>query len=264
MMTDADDIIRGIDIPERMQIAQAGIHPRAATQDDEGNVVDPSDLLLLESQLDEATLWVAARIGEAATKEFLLPQDGAEAPLRKHFLAAVKDTLHFLCVDYFEVPFIWVHRRDYFIYHDPNALIPSERSKPLLGREDLWKVYSLAIKYRAMLDRKSHLHKLWSKLNVEDSYFNDLYDQIDSLEEAGDLVEYVTLKYQSRLKEMAAAAGAEVIPEDAEADMVRSVNSAGTKLKRATGDSKYEKAKNSLAAAFAQASQLDTRMHEAD
>lgn len=258
MMTDADDIIRAIDIPERMQIAQAGIAAKSSTVSADGVETTGSDLLLEPDQIDEAARWVSTRISDRLTDEFIFSKDGREPALREPFMAVMRDVLRFMCCEYYEVPFIWVHRRDFFIYHNPDALTPAERSRSLLGREDLWKVYSLAIKYRALLDRKESLLKLWQKLNVDDHYFSEMFEGIDSLEEAADLVEYVTLKYRREIKALAANSGAAVIPEDAEADAVRT-GADGVKYKRATSTSKYETAKDSLAAKFAEVRGIDIR-----
>lgn len=243
MMTAADDIIRALDIPERMQIAQAGIQPKKVTNaEGEEEIVDS---LLDEDQLQAAAFWAAPRISEKLKEEYLQPRrDGSDPPLKTAFYTAVARVLHFLCIDYYEVPFIWVHRRDYFVHHDPTAFNASERSKQLLNQDDLWKLYSLAIKYRALQDRKAHLAKLWEKLQVEDVYYDELFQTIDSPEEVADLVDYVTLKYQKRLKELAHQAGAEIIPDDAQADAVRN-GPGGTKYKRANSNSRYEKAKDS-------------------
>lgn len=250
MMTGEDDIIRAIDIPERMQIAQAGIEARTSLPAVSDAETEADDVLLKASELVAAASWCASRISDDLTKEFIQAPDGSIPALRDVFLSAVQRVLHFLCVDYFEVPFIWVHRRDYFIHHDPNSYDPATRSKALLAREDLWKIYSLAVKYRALLDKKGHLFKLWQKLQKEDDYFNDAFNSIDSPEEAADLVEWVTMKYQTQLKELSRAAGAEYIAEG-ESDEVNN-RLPSSKFKRATGASRYEMAKNSLVSKFAE------------
>lgn len=248
-MTGEDDIIRAIDIPERMQIAQAGITPRPAKGSQEDRASESDDTLLLEDELPAAAVWCASRISEDLTKEFIQADDGTIPPLRDVFTTAVQRVLHFLCVDYFEVPFIWVHRRDYFIHRDETSDEPS-RSRALLGREDLWKIYNLAVRYRALLDKKAHLLKLWQKLHQEDEYFMEAFNSIDSPEEAADLVEWVSMKYQTQLKEMSRAAGAELIPEEEASEVNNRLPS--SRYKRSTGASRYEIAKNSLVAKFAE------------
>ena len=252
MMTDADDIIRALDIPERMQVAQAGLTVRAVPTGADGqDDLDQADCLLRSDEIPDAAIWVRTRISDRITAEFVSLRDGMEPPLLEPFTAAVEQMLTFLCIEFYEVPFIWVHRRDFFIHHDPNAFKPTDRSIALLTREDLWKIRNLAIKYRAIVDRKDALQKMWEKLNVDDLYYNELYNAIESVEEASDLVEYVTVKYSRELKALAQLAGADLIPEDAEAEATRN-GSDGAKLKRATSVSRYERAKNSLVARFAE------------
>ena len=255
MMTDADDIIRGLDIPERMQVAQAGLatrQPPPVPEVADGQPApepEASDTLLYVHELADAATWISTRISATLTNQFIMSTTGEIPPLREAFVTAIQQVLHFLCVEYFEVPFIWSHRRDYLVNVAPGQMT----SEPLLYRDDLWKIYHLAVKYRAILDRKDHISKLWAKLGIEDEYYSDLYSGIQSSDEAADLVEYVTLKYQKRLKEMAHQAGVELVPDDAEVDAVRS-GVAGQKYKRATSDSAYAKAKDSIVSRFAEVS----------
>lgn len=256
-MTDADDIIRGLDIPERMQIAQAGLQtrqpppPPQAAEGQPQPEPDASDTLLYMHELADAASWIAPRISPGLSDTFILTPTGEIPPLREAFVLAVQQVLHFLCVEYFEVPFIWHHRKDYLITMQSG----SQKTEQLLWRDDLWRVYHLAIKYRAILDRKAHLSKLWQKLGEQNEYYSHLFNGLSSLDEAADLVEYVTIKYQKRLQEMAHQAGAELIPDNAEVDAVRS-GIAGQKYKRATSDSTYAKAKASIVSRFADVGSL--------
>lgn len=257
-MTGEDDIIRAIDIPERMQIAQASIQARPArpsTTDAEAET--PDDILLRMDEMADAAVWCASRISDDLTKEFIQAADGSIPPLRDVFTSAVQRVLEFLCVEYFEVPFIWVHRRDYFIHHDPNSLDPATRSKALLSREDLWRIYNLAVKYRALLDKKAQVLKLWQKLQKDDESFTDAFNSIDSPEEAADLVEWVTMRYQAQLKELSQAAGADYIAEDENEEVNTRLPS--SKYKRSTGASRYETAKNSLVSKFAEVRRSSAR-----
>lgn len=78
----------------------------------------------------------------------------------------------------------------------------------------------------------------------------EAFNSIDSPEEAADLVEWVSMKYQTQLKEMSRAAGAELIPEEEDSEVNNRLPS--SKYKRSTGASRYEIAKNSLVAKFAE------------
>ena len=252
-MTDADDIIRALDIPERMQIAQAGLQSRPpapvaeAVDGQPAHETEASDTLLYLHELPDAATWVSMRISTTLSNLYILTPNGDIPPLREAFITAVQQVLHFLCVEYFEVPFIWSHRRDYLVIRSPGETTYTN----LLFRDDLWRIYHLAIKYRAILDRKAQITKLWQKLGEESEYYSDLYNGIQSSDEAADLVDYITLTYQKRLKEMAHQGGAELALDDAEVDAVRS-GIAGQKYKRATSDSAYAKAKDSVVSRFAE------------
>lgn len=80
------------------------------------------------------------------------------AAFRSQFLAAVEKAIEFMFVEHYEVPFIWEHRRDYIIHYD------GETPVELLLRNELWRVYELGMRYRALMERKAGLEKLWSKL----------------------------------------------------------------------------------------------------
>ena len=107
---------------------------------------------------------------------------------------------------------MWIHRRDYFVHYDPNNPNEALRRVQLLGRVHLWRIQSLSVKYRSMLDRKAALRRLWSRLSVgreDDRFFNEVYHGLDSIEEVADLQNWVSVRFQDRLRNLEKDAGLE-------------------------------------------------------
>lgn len=225
MLTEADDAIRAIDIPERMQLASAGLPTLPPT--DEG--LAP---YIAEDDLDEATAWMAApgRISKNTTDAFLTRDDvGNFPPLHDEFITAVRNAIKFMNVDFLEVPFIWDHRSDFLVYYDPTRS-GSERQVMLLNLDDLWNLSALSIKYRSFAHRKQNLRSLYSSLDVEDDYFEDIYGSLENVEEVADASDWLAMKYSGRIADINASR------DGADDDRP-------TKVKRASRESQYENAK---------------------
>lgn len=255
MLTDADEAIRLLDVPERTQLLSAGLaFPISA----EGR----PEPLLTEQEVDDAALWFARKISDRCTQDFMTPlQSGYMPLLHDDFLKALRAVVGFFMRDYLEVPFVWAHRRDYLNHYDPNQFEPSQRSKYFLSRDDLWRVYSLCFKFRAMIERKRGLWKLYEKLQLPepDLYFQETFQVIDSVEEATDLTQWLRAKYATEFKNAQADwqeaddLDADLGP-DAERDLGvgRAKPDKPVKYKKAARDSRYERALNSQLRQLAQ------------
>ncbi|KNE90249.1 hypothetical protein PSTG_16290 [Puccinia striiformis f. sp. tritici PST-78] len=238
MLTEADEAIRQLDIPERTQLASAGLTNINATEP-----------ILGAEELELAAEWVAQRISQRCNESFLQPDRHGFAPLLKqHFLVAVKDVLDFFLSKYFEVPFVFMRRQDYINYHDPQGHDTQNRDIRFLTRDELWKAHTLALKYVALLERKKGLKRLFDKLGTEDDYFQECFLGIQSVEEVADLMQWLTLTYGHRLRDAQADVreDADALAElDAEglsgpaADAKKAV-----RYKKALRESRYERAKS--------------------
>jgi transcription elongation factor SPT6 len=238
MLTEADEAIRLLDIPERTQLASAGLTNINSTEP----VLDPEEL-------DRAAQWVAPRISQRCTEAFIQPdRDGYPPLLNPIFIMAVKDVLDFYLSRYFEPPFVFMHRQDYITYHDPKGHDAQSRDIQFLTLEELWKVHALALKYVALLQRKKGLKRLFDKLVTEDDYFQECFSGIQSVEEVADLMQWLTLTYGHRLREAQAD-----VREDADAlaeldadGLNRATSDAkkAVRYKKALRESRYERAKS--------------------
>ena len=116
MLTAEDDKIRRLDVPERLQVASAGLPDFRF--DDSATLVP----LIPESEVPTAARWMSERLGRDITEQYLLQDasSGALPPLHAEFLTAVEHVVRFLNIDVLEPPHIWHHRADY-LFHAPTG-----------------------------------------------------------------------------------------------------------------------------------------------
>jgi transcription elongation factor SPT6 len=196
LLTDEDNAIRWQDEPERFQIARKPFKNLEVT---------PEDLA------DEGT-WIA---------NTLLAKKRLDIDLEEPFFEAVRNVLRFFVVDNYEVPFVWHQRRDYVIHAtkvprrhvqdgEPRYELLSER---LLVEKDLWQILDLDLKYRAFLEKRNGLKKLYdlliTKVGIEeDPIVEERIRSGNMIEQMQDLLDYVHFRYQSQVKEVQTMDGA--------------------------------------------------------
>jgi transcription elongation factor SPT6 len=150
-----------------------------------------------EDDLDDAALWIAQRLSARKTRDFFSPT-GIHGELRGPLVAAVRDTAKFLFVDEFEVPHIWAHKRDHishFDFEDVKARIE------LLTESELWRIYSLGLKYVSLAERRRAVLASYERLGVKDSYFDEeIFPNVDSAETVADASDWLTMKYKDKRK----------------------------------------------------------------
>ncbi|KAM0753127.1 transcription elongation factor Spt6 [Meredithblackwellia eburnea MCA 4105] len=234
MLTEADDLIRQVDIPERMQLASTGI-PSLPSID--GSPVP----FIAEEDLDDAALWMSHRVSKRCTDQFLSRDHrGGYPPLHTPFLEALKNVIKFINIEFLEVPFIWNYRSDFIFYFIPAAHGSDEQTIVFLNMDDLWRVAALSIKYRAFAHKKQELRKLFNSLDVVDDYFEDVYGAMESVEEVSDTHDWLAMKYSTKIAEVKTAKDLED-------------NEGTSKMKRATRESRYDNARRSVVSKLADA-----------
>jgi transcription elongation factor SPT6 len=189
MLTDEDDVIRLQDRPERMQLANSTLSASAS------RLISAT---ITEDGLDDAAHWITLRLSDRHERDFFRP-DGAFQPFLTGLIMSVKTVIEDLFIKNFEVPYIYAHRRDYLNLFDPDQ--PSLHVE-FLRREDLWRIYTLGIKYQALFERRRALHSLYERLQISDDYFErKVRDELDSVESVADAIEWIGLKYRNRKKD---------------------------------------------------------------
>lgn len=255
MLTDADDMIRATDSPERIQILSNELPNKEA-----GHGL--SQPLLLAEELEDARDWISSRIDPQLTQNFLTPDlsTGQYPRAREHFLSALLQVLKEMHLEFLEVPFIWMHRRDYLVFSDHEGSAPDH----LLDRPHLWKVQTLSFKYRALLDRKSALLNKWNRSDLDpledNDYFHELVRRASTVEEVVDVSDWVNTHYAPIIRQKKQEADAmreeeeqDVIEEeemDEEGNMVirRRImpKKKSGKLKQSARESRYDRAKKTI------------------
>ncbi|KAG9097196.1 Transcription elongation factor spt6, partial [Ceratobasidium sp. 370] len=189
-----DDIIRAADVPERMQLTNSTLSdtPTLAT------TAKPFS----NKELDEAAEWVALRLSKRTQKDYFQPT-GKHRPLLMQFILAVRNALDYVINQCLEIPYIWVHRRDYISHFDPSQ--GYRQRVELLTRDELWKVGILGLKFRALLERRSALEATFRRLGVQDEYFEKhLLPNLTSISMVADATEWLAVKYKQRKKDIEA------------------------------------------------------------
>ena len=101
----------------------------------------------------------------------------------------IKDVLRFIREDNYEVPFIFSHRKDFW------------RDK--LVDNELWLIYDFDEEFQAIESKKKLINSIYENLcnnNSEakdDKSITESLKQIDSIEKAQDLLEYIQIIYGS-------------------------------------------------------------------
>lgn len=185
MLTDEDIHIRDTDIPERLQLAWKGITPTNQTEEEQ-----------LESLREEA-IWIA---------KLMLPKKRFGPSLRAPFEAAVMQTLKFLNNDFFEVPFIFQHRRDYFIYEHQPEDEPGTIAERLISQPDLWEIFEHDIRFKGLREKRQALRRTYQSLQdnaqISDSAIDSLLPEAVNAEEVQDIQDYMHFQYSSHLKDI--------------------------------------------------------------
>ena len=156
-----DEEIRVIDIPERIQLRDGHKRPSIS-----------------ETELRMESIYIALKIEKLSKRP--LSED-----FRKQFLNAIAAIVKFIRDDFFEVPFIAAHRKEYF--------------QDYLSLDDLWAVYDYDEKWMLLQERKTRLLSFLEcreNSTIDEThlihYLNKAELEEDDLE---DCLEYVHYKY---------------------------------------------------------------------
>ncbi|MCJ1290843.1 Transcription elongation factor spt6 [Xylographa carneopallida] len=196
MLTDEDNQIRAVDEPERFQIARKPY----------------KHLILTDEQFREESGWIS---------NLMWPKKRLDPDLREPFQKSVAKVLEFMITDEYEVPFIFQHRKDYLIHaakvhvtpdpYNPNAPEYVVSAEKLLNQSDLWDIFDLDLKFRALIDKRNALQKTYDNLkavsSIQDEVFEEMLPMAVTMEELQDVQDYLHFQHSSRLADMAIVNG---------------------------------------------------------
>ncbi|ORY11700.1 SH2 domain-domain-containing protein [Clohesyomyces aquaticus] len=196
MLTDEDNIIRETDIPERVQLARKPFKPLELTDDE------------WETRLSAEAEWIV---------QLMWPKKPLASYFQKPFKKAVRKVLEFLNLEDYEVPFIFNHRKDYLIHaptdsyddDDDDGVQPPPDARPerLLIQSELWEVFDLDLKYRALTEKRDALERNYENLktidpSISDRVIEDLVHKAVTIEEVQELQDYLHFQYASEMKDL--------------------------------------------------------------
>jgi len=198
LLTEEDEAIRIKDIPERLQLRYINNPP-------EGDELNREAVYISEKIIMERKKYNT----DNTNQDSLFFQESS-------IQTAVKDVLRFLREDNYEIPFIFSHRKDFW----RDKLIDS----------DLWLIYDYDEEFQAIESKKKLINSIYENLcnnnsdAKDDKSITEALKQINSVERAQDLLEYIQIIY-----------GSEAHNDDTQSD--------GKKLKRPVRGKFYEKMK---------------------
>ncbi|KAK6885398.1 Transcription elongation factor SPT6 [Candida tropicalis] len=182
MLTDEDNLIRIIDVPERYQKYRSTL-----------TYID-----LEGEELEMEKNWVSdAMMRERSTP---LPE-GAEESYKQ----CVGNIIDFISKENLEVPFINTHRLDYLEYvpdYDPNNRIR------LFNEDDLWRIVKLDIEYHTLYEKRLNAEKLVDSLDLDDDLIKDI-KSLDTMVAVQDVHDYIQFTYSKEIREKASSQGAD-------------------------------------------------------
>jgi transcription elongation factor SPT6 len=198
MLTDEDNLIRAVDEPERFQIARKPY----------------KHLIITEEQFKEEARWIS---------NLILPKKRLQQDLREPFQKSVAKVLEFMIAEEYEVPFIFQHRKDYLIHAAKVAVTPDPWGSPsavqqftlkaekLLNQSDLWEIFDLDLKFRALIDKRNALQRTYDNLvsiaRVQDEVFEQMLPEAVTMEELQDIQDYMHFVHATRLADVALVNG---------------------------------------------------------
>ncbi|KAI9292878.1 hypothetical protein K502DRAFT_62729 [Neoconidiobolus thromboides FSU 785] len=181
MMTEQDEIIRNMDMPERMQ----------------GRFADLMDNRPDDSEIEAEATWICNKMVDLLQSEFFSEVATSTAP------SIVKDSvtacLAFFNKDFLEVPFIWHYRRDYLIHQDSKI----DHLKDILQLPDIWRIYDLDSKYKLFRGQLKKFENNYLN-NEKEKRFDDYVERyarsVEKIEEVQDMIDYISVNFSSKSK----------------------------------------------------------------
>ncbi|CAN6621212.1 transcription elongation factor Spt6p [Trichomonascus vanleenenianus] len=195
LMTEEDNAIRVVDVPERYQLLR-----QACKMEYE----------LSQEEFEEEQTWVAEKMAEEKTA-FLESQPH----LRPELTSAVRKVVEFISRQNLEVPFIWQNRKDYLVHYktvpEGEEAQTKTTSEQLLTRDDLWRIVQLDLEFHGILEKKKTVKKIYTSMDTYDDVYEEFFKSSSTLVDFQDLMDYVQFKFSAQIRSQAANGGEQQI-----------------------------------------------------
>ena len=211
-LQDEDRAVASIDRPERYQIVNSSLSD---------NPIFAAETLFPPPEF--AAQWAYSKISVRTQYLFCaMHADGSYPPanyndpndyrppaerrsdLGPEFIKAVALALDMLFVQNLEVPYLWHYKRDAFsVLEDQGG-----RSVQFLERDELWALYELGLRYRAINARCEQIRSMWAKIkelrpDIEDDYLTNTllpYICTKSIEAAAEGYNWLLFHYPDEIR----------------------------------------------------------------
>ncbi|WVF72010.1 transcription elongation factor SPT6 [Kwoniella sp. CBS 6097] len=149
--------------------------------------------------------------------------------LSTEYIKAVSTALNMIFVQHLEVPYLWHYKRDAFSVLENQG----QTSVQFLERDELWTLYTLGNKFRAIFERNQQTQGLWEKIKARKPDAQDTYLTTKllpsicmmSIESAAEGGEWLSYHYAADLKAIkedeAVEEGAKRLPERSDSEDLR-------------------------------------------
>ena len=149
--------------------------------------------------------------------------------LTNAFVKAVEDALDMMFVQHLEVPYIWHYKRDALSVLENGG----RSSVQFLDRDELWTVYTLGVKWRAISARNDQIKNTWKKIqDLHPGTSNEYLEEVliksvcmMSIEAAAEGYAWLQYHYPEEIRRIkedeAIEEGAKRLPENSMKDDLR-------------------------------------------
>lgn len=222
-LQDEDRLLAQRDRPERHQLVNSTLSDNPVIAPDS---IFPDPMIASRyafNRISKRTQWLfCGMLAEDAWPEPHDPEYNSQTrPERRpdlyaDYIEAVSRALSMMFVLHLEVPYLWHYKRDAF-----SVLENSGRSAvQFLNSDDLWSLFDLGIKYRAIYERNNATRTLWEKIKdrrgdkelsdaekyLEEKLLTSICSMsVEAAAEGGDWLAYHYAKDIKRIKEEEAA-----------------------------------------------------------
>lgn len=211
-LQDEDKAIASYDKPERHQLMNSTLSDNPVFAPE--SLYPPPDLAAgyAYNKISKRTQYIFCSMhpdGSFATgydQQGYVASPPRRSDLTAEFIKAVSTALNLMFVQHLEVPYLWHYKRDVL------SLLENEgrSSVQFLERDELWSLYNLGIKFRAVYERTQQAREIWKKIQnrrpeLEDQYLSKtLLESVCLLgiESAAEGVEWIGYHYAQDLREI--------------------------------------------------------------
>ncbi|ORX33718.1 transcription elongation factor SPT6, partial [Kockovaella imperatae] len=165
-LQDEDKAIAQNDQPERHQLVNSTLSDNPVLAS--ATLFPPPDLAAgwAYTKISTRIQYIFCNMGPEGSYPEPTPDNIQPLPVRRRFdlagafIHVVSTALRMMFVENLEVPYLWHYKRDAFSVLEDQG----QSSVQFLDRDELWTLYTLGLKFRAIYSRCQQITNMWSKI----------------------------------------------------------------------------------------------------